>query len=107
MKDDELANELAFAHAELHDMERETWDITAVLDYAEEIFSDPVKFWRELPLTAKPRFVATMYPGGLSYSKNGGVQTLATDPVLETYGQLEQAKSCLVPPTGVEPVLPG
>jgi DNA invertase Pin-like site-specific DNA recombinase len=102
-KDDELANELAFVHAELHDLERETWDISAVLDYAEEIFSDPVKFWRELPLAAKPRFVATMYPGGLSYSKNSGVQTLATDPVLESYGQLEDPKSCMAPPTGFEP----
>ena len=97
VKDDELANELAFAHAELHDLERDTWDISAVLDYAEEIFSNPVKFWRDLPLAAKPRFVAAMYPGGLSYSKNGGVQTLATDPVLETYGQLEKDESCLVP----------
>lgn len=80
-------------------------DVEAALEFAIHLVTHADTLWIQASLDQRQRLQRVLFPEGLEV-ESGRVQTPATSTFFSYLGSVSDAPSCLVSPTGFEPVLP-
>ena len=102
---DKLNEEITLAEMAANDAKLETFDVEAVLNFAEHIILNAARLWSEYSLEQKQRLQQVLFPEGVQFA-DGGFRTTATSLIFNLLQQPQPEKTRMATPAGFEPALP-
>lgn len=102
-KAEEIRNEILIKEIERNEVKIDLNDIEACLNYCKYFLSNVADLWAAGDLDLKQRFQALIFPEKIYYEK-GTFRTTATALIFKQLQDETSLNSCLVAPTGFEPV---
>ena len=81
----------------------ESYDVEAVLNFAEHVLLNAARLWIELDGEAKQRLQKVLFPQGVTFA-NGNYKTVETCLFFRLLQQSDGEKTGLATLTGIEPV---
>lgn len=103
---DKLSEEITLAELAAHDAKLESFDVEAVLNFAEHVILNAARLWTEFSLEQKQRLQKVVFPEGVTFSEVG-FGTAATCLFFNLLQQPQPQKASLVGPAGFEPATKG
>ena len=76
-----LESDIAALRAEVNDGQTDELDMEAVLEFAQQMMADAVRFWQSAPLDQKQRLQKVLSPGGIKVSHDGIVRNAINCPI--------------------------
>ena len=101
---DKLNQEITLTEIDAHNAKLETFDIEAVLNFAQYVVLNASRLWTEMNLDQKQRFQKVLFPSGVTFNGEsfGTAETCIFFKMLQISAAQE---SSVASPTGFEPVL--
>jgi site-specific DNA recombinase len=93
---DKLEPELATVRTELAEIQLEELNIKELMEFTGQLVLDAGRFWRELPLDQKQRFLRVLTPDGIAVDENGLVRTIVSCPIFKLLQSPQVEKTNLV-----------
>lgn len=103
---DEVNDKLVVQHDHLEATKMESFNINEAVDYVFDIIARLPEVWHEANFTQKQQLQCLIFPEKPIYTY-GGFETPKLSPILALNQQSVVRESMLVPPRGIEPLLPG
>jgi site-specific DNA recombinase len=100
-----LEDDLRFARIARRDLQVESIDVEAILDYGESLLLNVASMWTEATFEQKQRIQRVLLPSGAPYA-DGAFGNAEIVSVFRYLRELESSEVSLVAHTGFEPVLP-
>lgn len=98
---DKLNQQITLAEMEERDAKLESYDVEAVLNFAEHVILNAARLWTELASEAKQRLQKVLFPQGVTFAE-GNYKTAETCLFFKLLQESEGEKTGLVPPPGIE-----
>jgi hypothetical protein len=96
---DKLNEEIVLAEMQEREAKLETYDVEAVLNFAQHIILNAAQLWTKLESDAKQRLQKVLFPQGVAFAK-GSYKTAETCLLFKLLQESESKKNWFGDPTG-------
>jgi hypothetical protein len=102
---DKLNEQIVLAEMQEREAKLESYDVEAVLNFAEYVILNAARLWTELAIDAKQRLQKVLFPRGVTFAE-GNYKTAETCLFFKLLQESEGKKTGLATLPGIEPGLP-